>query len=68
MYGELDFLAIAGKRLVGRVVDHLLQDVQGVVGARIHAGTLFDRLKTLENADRAFGIFVGRFDCHGGGL
>jgi hypothetical protein len=31
-------LLAAGKRLVGRVVDHLLQDVQGVVGARIHAG------------------------------
>ena len=72
MHDELDFLAEAGQRFVGRVVDHLLQDVQGIVGARIHAGALLDGLQPLENADRAFGIFAGggrgRFSCHGGGL
>jgi hypothetical protein len=30
VHGDLDFLAVAGQRLVGRVVDHLLQDVQGL--------------------------------------
>ena len=72
MQGEADFLAEAGQCLVGRVVDHLLQHVQGVVGARVHAGTLLDGLKALEHAYRAFGVFAGGsgrwFDCHGGGL
>ena len=35
---------LAGQRFVGRVVEHLLQDVQGVVGAGVHARTLLDGL------------------------
>jgi NADH/NAD ratio-sensing transcriptional regulator Rex len=54
---DLDLLAVAGQRLVGRVVQHLLDDVQRVVGARVHARALLDGLQALEHADRAFGIF-----------
>ena len=49
--GEFDFFAESGQSLVGGVVDHLLQDVQGVVGTGVHAGTLLDGLQALEHAD-----------------
>jgi hypothetical protein len=51
-----DALAEAGQRLVGRVVDHLLHDVQRVVGAGVHARPLLDGLQALEHADRGFGV------------
>jgi hypothetical protein len=57
--GDRDALAMAGQRLVGRVVDHLLHDVQRVVGARVHARALLDRLQALQDADGTFGIFTG---------
>ena len=41
---DFDLFAVAGQRFVGRVVEHLLQDVQGVVGAGVHARALFDGL------------------------
>ena len=44
------------ERLVGRVVDHLLDDVQRVVGARVHARPLLDRLEALQDADRRFAV------------
>jgi hypothetical protein len=47
--GDGDALAEAGQRLVGGVVDHLLHDVQGVVGAGVHARALLDRLQALEH-------------------
>jgi hypothetical protein len=47
-----DALAEAGQGLVGRVVDHLLDDVQRVVGAGVHARPLLDGLQALEDADR----------------
>jgi hypothetical protein len=53
---DLDLLAVPGQRLVGRVVQHLLDDVQRVVGARVHARALLDGLQALEHADRAFGV------------
>ena len=52
-------LAMAGERLVGRVVDDFLHDVQRVVGARVHAGPLLDGLQPLEHADGTFGVFAG---------
>ena len=62
-----DFFAVSGQRFVGGVVDHLLDDVQGVVGAGVHARALLDRLQAFQDADRAFGIF-GLFACHGARL
>ena len=56
---HLDLFAVPGQGFVGRVVEHLLQDVQGVVGAGVHARPLLDRLKALEHADGTFGIVGG---------
>ena len=56
---DLDFLAMAGQRLVGGVVQDLLDDVQRVVGAGVHAGSLLDRLQAFENPDGTFGIGLG---------
>jgi len=66
MQSHLDFFAKPGQRFIGRVVEHLLDDVQGVVGPGIHAGALFDRLQPLEHTDRTFGIRGIRFDRHRG--
>ena len=52
-------LAKPRQRLVGRVVDHLLDDVQGVVGPGVHARTLLDGLQALENTDRTLAVFGG---------
>jgi hypothetical protein len=54
-----DALAEAGQRFVGRVVDHLLDDVQRVVGAGVHARPLLDGLQALQDTDRLLGI-LGR--------
>ncbi len=56
---DRDALAMAGQRLVGGVVDHLLHDVQRVVGARVHARPLLDGLQALQDADGTFGVFAG---------
>jgi hypothetical protein len=56
---DLDLLAVAGQGLVGRVVQHFLDDVQRVVGAGVHARPLLDGLQALEHADRAFGVGSG---------
>ena len=61
---HLDLFAVPGQGLIGRVVQHLLNDVQGVVRARVHAGALLDGLQALEHADGVFGIFGGGFDSH----
>jgi hypothetical protein len=72
---NFDFFTVTRQRLVGSVVQHFLNDVQGVVGAGVHARALLDGLQALEDTDRAFGIFTrgaGSFDSllgsHGGGL
>ena len=65
--GDSDFFAVTGQRFIGGVVDDFLDDVQRVVGAGVHAGSLLDRLESFENAYRPFGIF-GLFGCHGEGL
>ena len=54
--GDGDLPADAGQRFVGGVVQHLLHDVQRVVGAGVHARSLLDRLQALEDADRGFGV------------
>jgi len=56
MHQHMDVLGKAGQRLVGGVVDHLLDDVQGVVGAGVHARPLLDGLESLEDADGGFGV------------
>jgi hypothetical protein len=43
-----DFFAETGQRLVGRVVEHLLDDVQRVVGPGVHARALLDGLQSFE--------------------
>jgi hypothetical protein len=65
-----DALAVAGQRLVGGVVQHLLHDVQGVVGAGVHARPLLDGLEALQDADRTFGVLGdgGRSVAMEGGL
>ena len=53
---DLDVVAVAGQRLVDRVVDDLVdQVVQAALTGRadVHAGALADRLETLEDGDRA---------------
>jgi hypothetical protein len=42
--GERDALAKARQRFVGSVVQHFLDHVQRVVGARVHAWALLDGL------------------------
>ena len=59
---HVDALTVACERLVCGVVDHLLHDVQRVVGPGVHARTLLHWLESLEDADRVFGIA-----CRGGG-
>ena len=61
MQADGNAAAEAGQGLVGRVVDHLLHDVQRVVGAGVHPRPLLDGLEALEHADRGFGV-------RGGGL
>ncbi len=53
---DRDLLAVAAERLVGRVVDDFLDDVQRILGTGVHAGPLLDRLETLEHLDRCFAI------------
>ena len=62
--GDADFFAKTGQGFVGSVVDHLLDDVQRVVGPGVHARSLLDRLQSFENPDGAFGI-VRLFGGHG---
>ena len=64
----LDLFAVPGQRFVSGVIQHLLDDVHRVVGAGVHARTLFDRLQPFQDADRVFGIFGGGFACHSGAL
>ena len=51
---DFDLFAMTGQGLIGRVVQHFLNDVQRIVRARVHAGTLFNRLQSFENADGTF--------------
>ncbi len=57
-HSHRDLATGTGKRLVGRVVDHLLHQVQRAVGAGVHARALPDRLESLENADRGFAVIA----------
>ena len=62
-----DGVAVAGQRLVDGVVDHLVhQVVQAALpgGADVHAGTLADRVETLEHRD---GLGVVAAGGDGGG-
>mmetsp|Transcript_81331 Transcript_81331/g.225986 ORF Transcript_81331/g.225986 Transcript_81331/m.225986 type:complete len:550 (-) Transcript_81331:503-2152(-) len=60
MQGQVDALAETGQGLIGGVVDHLLDDVQRVVGTGVHARPLLDGLQALQDADRGFAIGGGR--------
>ena len=68
MQDHADFLAMPSQRFVRGVVEHLLNHMQGVVGAGVHARALLDGLKSLEHADRRFRVFDAGFDGHSGGL
>ena len=62
--GDDDVVAVAGQRLVDRVVDHLEHQVvqAGAVGgvADVHAGALAHRLQALEDLDAARRRIGGR--------
>jgi hypothetical protein len=47
--GHQDLVGVAGDRLVGGVVDHLLGEVVGPVGEGVHAGALAHRLQPRED-------------------
>ena len=53
---HLDFFAVACQRLVSGIVQHLLNDVQWVVSAGVHARALLDGLQAFEDPDRRFGV------------
>ncbi|MFZ9138309.1 MAG: hypothetical protein ACO21E_10700 [Hylemonella sp.] len=63
--GDLDLFAIPGQGLVGCVVQYLLDDVQRIVSAGVHARTLLDGFESLEDADRALGVIALGFAGHG---
>ena len=64
--GHRDFATETRKRLVSRVIDHLLHNVQGIFGTGIHPWPLADRFQTFQDPDRSFRVF--RFSCgHGFG-
>ena len=52
--GDLDLFTVPSQGLIGRVVQHLLNDVQGIVRAGVHPGTLLDGLESFENTDGIF--------------
>ena len=61
MQDHLDAVAVAGQRLVDRVVDRLVHQVVEAVGAGVadvHGGALADRLQPLEDLDVARGVGV----------
>ncbi|MNS95065.1 hypothetical protein D3C72_1293080 [compost metagenome] len=64
MQGHQDLGAVAAQGLVRGVVDHLLHDMQGVVGPGVHAGALLDRLQALQDPDGRFAVLTG-FARHG---
>ena len=51
---DLDFFTMPGQGFIGCVVQHLLDDMQGIVGAGVHPGSLLDGLQALEHADGIF--------------
>ena len=57
-----DLLAEAGERLVDRVVDRLLHDVQGMDRVRVHARHAPHGLQALQGLDR--GCVVNLLFCH----
>src|SRR5437868_13678931 len=59
MQDDLDAVVAAGKRLVDRVVDHLVDEVMEAAGTRradVHARAQPHRLEALENGDVLGGI------------
>ena len=68
MQGDTNLAAMTGQCFVSGVVQHLLDDMQGIVGTGVHARALPHRLQALEHTDRRFGIRDIWFDCHGGRL
>ncbi len=54
VHPNVDTRGGTGQRLIGGVVDNLVDDVRRIAGARVHAGSLADRLQALEHADRRF--------------
>src|SRR5207253_473854 len=67
--GDLDAVAVAGQRLVDRVVDDLPDQVMQAAlrgGADVHTGALADRLQSFQDRDGLAGVFVlgGGAACH----
>ena len=60
---HLDPAGVAGQGLVDRVIDYFMNHVmqaRAVIGvADVHAGTLADRVESLEDLDRFRAVFLG---------
>ena len=56
MEGYIDIFGIARQRFVTGIVQHLLDDVQRIVGARVHARALAHGFETFQDADGGFGV------------
>ena len=64
---HVDRVAVAGERLVDRVVDDLPDEVvQAALAGRadVHAGPLADRLQALEHGDRLCAVLLLVLRCH----
>ena len=58
---DRDGLAKSSQRLVGGVIEHFLNDVEGILGTGVHPRSLANGLEALEDPDRPFRIFC--FKC-----
>ena len=58
MQRDLDFFCHAPPGPRRGVVEHFLNDVERVVGARVHARTLLDGFQAFEDSDRTFGVIA----------
>ena len=56
VHGDLNLLAISRERLIRRVIDDFLHDMQGTFCPGVHTGALAHRLEPLEDPDRCFVI------------
>ena len=56
-----DGLAKSSQRLVGGVIEYLLDDMQGILCTGVHPRPLANRLEALENPDRPLRVFC--FAC-----
>jgi hypothetical protein len=64
MQSHPDFFTVPGECFVRRVVKHFLNNVQGAIGAGVHAWALFDRFQAFQDANGAFRVGCVDLGCH----